>query len=90
MVEVSNPRLGFGISGPIADESKGQHTVVALSQWSASETSGVSQDPVSAIMDGCSRQTDCLISQNLLKRRRQLVDKHFGTAVSDDEGPSVV
>ncbi|GAA57758.1 hypothetical protein CLF_113164 [Clonorchis sinensis] len=32
--EVSNPRLGFGISGPIADEIRGQHTVVAMSQWS--------------------------------------------------------
>ncbi|GAA55152.1 hypothetical protein CLF_107031 [Clonorchis sinensis] len=63
--EVSNPRLGFGISGPIADEIKGERTVVAMSQWSVnchliSEMSFVGDDQIQegrllarAVSGGC-------------------------------------
>ncbi|KER27653.1 hypothetical protein T265_05371 [Opisthorchis viverrini] len=34
MAEVSKPHLRLGISVPIADEIKGYHTLVAMSQWS--------------------------------------------------------
>ncbi|GAA54166.1 hypothetical protein CSKR_106861 [Clonorchis sinensis] len=33
MPGLSNPRFGFQISGPISDEIKDQHIVVAMSQW---------------------------------------------------------
>ncbi|GAA54270.1 hypothetical protein CLF_113231 [Clonorchis sinensis] len=41
-------------------------------------------------MDGCSRQTDCLISQGLLKRLRQFVDKHFNSLCYLRSRPSFV
>ncbi|GAA52342.1 hypothetical protein CLF_107873 [Clonorchis sinensis] len=52
----------------------------------ASETSVVSQVSENVIMDGCLRQTGCLISQSLLKRLGESVNKHFNTISAASEG----